>query len=307
VVVCALSVAAPSNAQSPNLLQNPGFELGTFFGWGTFTNAFLETANPPQFQPNTGNYMASIFGGFWGTFNTSGIFQSFPASPAEVYEMDCFSRHFSGDALIGAGAPGSNWVIMKITFFDGSQTEIGGVEATILDGTYATDVWHYNPPIRAMAPPGTTSVQPLIIFLQPGLDPGAAHVDDLTFRRAFGVNMSQDPVTLDLTVGLEYGTATSQFGLFYSFDPANGTMPGMGSPTLGGLFIDPNEFNAQLATVFSLTPPFGGFLDANGAASSVLPGSIMSAVSGATVWTIGAQALPTGTIDFSPIREFTFQ
>ncbi|MEE2712733.1 MAG: hypothetical protein VX913_08165, partial [Planctomycetota bacterium] len=282
------------------------FELGTFTGWGTFTNAYLETANPPQFVPNTGNYLVSIFGGFWGVFNASGIFQSFPANPGEVYEIDAWSRHFSGDALAGVGAPNDNWVVMKIAFFDGSQTEIGGVERTILDGTYATDVWHDNQPIRGIAPPGTTSVQPLIIYLQPLFGAGACHVDDLEFRRAFALGLSQDPATLDLSIDLGYGAPFAQFGVFYSFDPANGTMPGMGG-TLGGLFIDPVSFNAQLTAVFNQVPPYGGFLDGAGVTSSTIPGGVVAGLTGVTVWGLGAQQLSSGAIDFSLINPYTFQ
>ncbi|NRA97683.1 MAG: hypothetical protein HRU14_15920 [Planctomycetes bacterium] len=247
-----------------------------------------------------------MFGNFWGTFNVTGVFQSFSAAPGNLFEMDAWSRHFSGDALTGGGAPNNNWVVMKIAFFDGSQTEIGGVETTILDGTFATDVWHDNQPIRGIAPPGTTCVQPLVIYLQPLFGAGACHVDDLEFQRAFGVEVSQDPATLDLSVGLSFGEPLAQFGFFYSFDAANGTMPGMGG-TLGGLFIDPVTFNAQLTAVFGLVPPYGGFLDGAGGTLSTLPGGLVASLSGATVWALGAQQLSSGTIDFSPIRPYTFQ
>ena len=202
LLLCVVTLSAGIQAQGPNLLTNPGFELGTFTGYGIFTNAYVEMTSLPQFEPHTGNYMCSIFGGFWGVFNTSGIFQSFNALEGEVYEMDCYSRHWSGDALIGAGAPASNSVLMRIAFFDAAGQEIpnSGADRVILDGTFATDVWHDNMPVRAVAPAGTVAVQPLIIYLQPGLDPGAVHVDDLEFRRAFGLDLSQDTNTLDLTI-----------------------------------------------------------------------------------------------------------
>ncbi len=308
-VLLSLTVlfAAAAPAQGPNLVTNPGFEFGAFLGWGPFGNAFVETNNPPQFVPNSGNYLVSIFGGFWGAgvFNVSGVFQSFPASPGEVYELDCFSHHYSGDAIAGVGAPNDNWCVMKIAFFDATQTEIGGVERTILDGTFATDTWYDNQPVIGIAPPGTTSVQPLILYLQPSLAAGAGHFDDVVFRRTFGVEISQDPSTLDLTLGLDFGEPVAQFGIFYSLDTANATMPGMGS--LGGLFIAPADFNSQLAAAVTGVPPFGGFLSGSGTTSSAIPGGFVAGLTGLDVWTIGAQQRASGMIDFTPIRPFTFQ
>ena len=170
-----------AHAPAQNLLLNPGFEAGVS-GWSTFGNAYHEASNPPQFQPHSGSGMVSLFGNFWGTFNTSGIFQSFPASPGDVFELDGWARHYSGDALVGNGAPNDNWMILKIAFLDAGQTEIGAAETTILDGTYATNTWHGASAIQATAPANTTSVQALVIFLQPSFASGAGHVDDLEFR-----------------------------------------------------------------------------------------------------------------------------
>jgi len=307
LLLCVVTLSAGIQAQGPNLLTNPGFELGTFTGYGIFTNAYVEMTSLPQFEPHTGNYMCSIFGGFWGVFNTSGIFQSFNALEGEVYEMDCYSRHWSGDALIGAGAPASNSVLMRIAFFDAAGQEIpnSGADRVILDGTFATDVWHDNMPVRAVAPAGTVAVQPLIIYLQPGLDPGAVHVDDLEFRRAFGLDLSQDTNTLDLTIDMTYGEGNAQYGLFYSFDPLNGSMPGMGN--IGGLFLSAADFNAQLTQVFAQVPPYGGFLDPSGGMSATIPGTILSALSGMTVYALGADLLATGAVDYTNIPSLTFQ
>jgi hypothetical protein len=81
--------------------------------------------------------------------------------------------------MIGVGAPDQNWVVQKIAFFDASQ-EIGGVESTILSGTFATDVWHDAATIVGVAPAGTVKLQALILYLQPLYDGGAAHIDDVS-------------------------------------------------------------------------------------------------------------------------------
>ena len=43
------------------------------------------------------------------------MFQSFSAAPGQVFEMDAWSRHFSGDALAGSGAPNSCCSLLATT------------------------------------------------------------------------------------------------------------------------------------------------------------------------------------------------
>ncbi len=169
---------APGRAHA-NLFVNPGFESG-LSGWIAFGNAFAEAANPPQFVPYEGNGLVSMFGNFSGGFNVTGIFQEFPAAPGEVFSMSSRSRHFSGDPMVGGGAAGgANWVVQKLAFKDAADVEIGSVESTILDGTFATDVWHDNAAIAGAGPAGTVQVEAFILYLQPQFDGGAAHVDNL--------------------------------------------------------------------------------------------------------------------------------
>lgn len=192
VVACvAASCAASAHA---NLLVNPGFEGAAGYGaagWFTFGNGFTENAAPPAIVPLSGNGVAKMFGGFTGGFSVSGMFQEFPTSPGENWSMSVASRHFSGDAMIGAGAPSSNWAVMKLAFFDATNTEIGAaaVEATILNGTFATDVWHINAPIFGVAPAGAVKVQTFLLYLAPGNDGGAAQFDDAVVTPAPGAAM----------------------------------------------------------------------------------------------------------------------
>ncbi len=166
---------------SQNLLTNPGFENGDFSGWSTFGGTGVDLFNPPEFDPLSGAFLAKVFGDFNPAFSVSGIFQSFPATAGQSFTMDCWSRHWSGDPMTGAGNPNDNWALMKIAFFDAGGTEIGGVEQLICDGSFPQDVWIDNPPVSGVAPPGTTSVQPFILFLQPALDGGAVQIDDVEF------------------------------------------------------------------------------------------------------------------------------
>lgn len=184
-VVAACATAALSGVASANLLVNPSFEAG-LAGWNTFGNAFAENANPPQFVPNSGNRLVSMFGNFNGGFNVTGVFQEFASAPGDVWTMDVYSRHFSGDAMTGVGAPNDNWAVMKLAFFNAGNAEIGSAERTILDGTFATDVWHDNAPVVGVAPAGTVRVQAFLLYLQPAFAGGAAHFDDVSLVPAPG-------------------------------------------------------------------------------------------------------------------------
>jgi MYXO-CTERM domain-containing protein len=172
-------VASVGSTAMGNVLANPGFESG-LAGWTGFGNAFAEAANPPAVVPYAGNGVAKMFGNFSGGFNVTGIFQEFATTPGTSWTMDAYSRHFSGDAMVGAGLPNDNWAVMKIAFFDGSNVEIGNAERVILDGTFATDVWHDNLSITGIAPAGTVKLQAFLLYLQPAFAGGAAQFDDVS-------------------------------------------------------------------------------------------------------------------------------
>ncbi len=197
------ALLAPFGA-AQNLLTNPDFEAG-LTGWTSFGNAFAESANPPEIDPLSGTGEVKMFGNFSGGFDVSGIFQQFPAAQGDSFTIDAWSRMWSGDTIPGNGPPADNWVVMKMAFFDGGGTEIGGAEGVILDGNSPTDTWIDNPEVTGTAPAGTTSVQCLILYLQPGNDGGAAHIDDVSFT----ANAPLPPPTGNLLAnpGFEAGTA----------------------------------------------------------------------------------------------------
>ena len=179
-VALAIGLLLPLAAltATANVLLNPGFEDG-MNGWTSFGNAYVETADGVQFVPYEGNALVSMYGLFTGGFSVSGIFQEFPTSKDMEWSMSCKTRHSSSDALTGDQAGGGNYVVQKLAFFDGNGNEIGGVESTVLDGSFATDTWFDNALITGVAPNRTASVQVLVLFLQPLSDSGAGHVDNV--------------------------------------------------------------------------------------------------------------------------------
>jgi hypothetical protein len=227
-----------------NKLANPGFEAGpTGAGatdWLTFGNVFTEAAGG-IFVPCEGNQLVSMFGPFTGSFGVSGVYQEFPAQPGEEWSFSVKSRHASADPMTGTGnatCPScvDNWVVQRLEFFDAADSLVGAAESVILDGTYATDVWHDNPPVTLIAPAGAVEVRSYVLYLQPGSDGGAAHLDaavltctpapeddgpyvlavwkqtsaDLTLPVDFGIDMVWVPpiqscMTADGTAEPEYG------------------------------------------------------------------------------------------------------
>ncbi|MBN1884338.1 MAG: hypothetical protein JW876_02280 [Candidatus Krumholzibacteriota bacterium] len=186
VAVAALLLGIAGAVSAQNILANPGFEDG-LNGWQVFGNAYAETTNPDAgFIPYEGDGLASIFGNWWGVFNVTGIFQEFPTTAGAEWTMSCKSRHWGGDPMIGVGAPDANWVVQKIAWFNALGEEIGGVESTILDGTFATDTWFDNAPIVGVAPEGTVKLQALVLYLQPLWDGGACHVDNAVLYQSGG-------------------------------------------------------------------------------------------------------------------------
>jgi hypothetical protein len=170
-------------ARFTNRLANSGFEDGVvgpgMADWLTFGNVYTE-----DITPRSGTQVAKLFGNFTGGFNDTGMFQEFPAEPGSEWTFRVFSRHNSGDELTGSQATGGNWVVMKIVFRDTDGVELpGAAEATILDGTFPTDVWIDHEPITATAPAGTVEVEPFLIFFQPAMDGGAVLLDDAWFSR----------------------------------------------------------------------------------------------------------------------------
>ncbi|MCA9320226.1 MAG: hypothetical protein KDB53_05805 [Planctomycetes bacterium] len=235
-----------------NLLTDPSFETGAFTGWTAFGNAVVIPADPSA-PPHSGNFLLKMFGQFTGGFSVGGVFQSFPATPGDGFSMDCWSRHASNDALIGGGPPSSNWVVMKIAFFDAGNNEIPGAssELNVLDGTSPQDTWIDNAPISATAPAGTVSVQALVLFLQPLNDPGAAQIDDVEFTQTNSVPPtypgSGDDLETATAVGigspLSMGGAndvkTATAGQILSVNVASpaGTYEFLGYALLGQLFV----------------------------------------------------------------------
>ena len=184
-------------------LANPSFEGGGVgFGipnWGTFGNVFTEDD-----FPRTGIRVAKMFGTFPGN---SGFFQDLPAQAGQTWELDAWARHNAGDALSGTG----NTVTMTIEFRDASSTVLlTSAPATILSGSFTTNVWHDVTPVQLTAPANTTTARAVFTFVQSGTQGGAGFIDDVSFTIVGGPN-PVDPSNFSLTAAVK-GTANGGAG-----------------------------------------------------------------------------------------------
>jgi hypothetical protein len=165
------------------MLTNPDFETGPTGGapqgWIAFGNMAVESNNPPAIVPYAGERLLKMWGNWSGPWNVTGVFQEFPSAEGDMWQLSAKSRHYSGDAMVGSQAGGGNFVVQKIVFKNATDGEIGAIEATILDGSFATDTWFDNLPIVGTAPPGTAQVEAFILYIQPDTDGGAAQIDNV--------------------------------------------------------------------------------------------------------------------------------
>lgn len=199
-------------------VQNAGFENG-LTGWTEYSegwniDAVAAAGGPPIIAPRTGNGLCKMFGRFWGSFNTSGIYQQLPAQPGQVWQIDGYARSNSDDSIAGT----QNYMQMRIEFVDGGGAVLLSTQSTMFDASSPLDVWVDASPLQLTAPAGTVGVRPVFEFVQPanGFEGGAIHLDDVSAK----------------LVGGPGGVDLSTFSLSASL---RGTANGGAGETLGGL------------------------------------------------------------------------
>lgn len=173
-------------------LANPSFDSGgaaNLTSWQVFSAGFNVLAAPgggfPTIVPRTGNGVLKMFGRFTGSYNVSGVYQEFAAQPGQVWEIDVWSRHITGDGIAGT----QNFAVMRIEFYDAGNTLIGPQEVVVLNGASPLDTWIDNAPLQATAPAGAVRARGVLSFVQPGVglfEGGAVHLDDAKFRLVSG-------------------------------------------------------------------------------------------------------------------------
>jgi hypothetical protein len=208
-----LACALLTSRASANLLANPGFETGATVGagdtpvipgWGSFDNAYLTSApNPAPVGPHSGIGSLKLFSG-----GVAGVFQTFAASPGQVYNFNADGLALAADQL-----GGTNFALLKIVWMNGGTALqpvasdpnlIGtdntsgnpGIESAQITASTTPGVWlPYT--AQGTAPAGTTNVQVLDLFVNTGGSnsngqSGAAWYDDEALNQV----TVPEPVTL---------------------------------------------------------------------------------------------------------------
>jgi len=184
----AATLVVGAAASQANMLANPGFEDGggSYSGWDTFGNGpNISVAGDEDDIYRSGIAAAKIYGEFnncpdFPQFDVGGVFQAFSVTPGTEYQFSGYSYVSSADTIPGMDTCLGNRLIAKIVFFNGSGIEIASNEVILGDWSTPLDQWI---PFSVSAPVPSTAatVQPMLLFLQPGCDEGSVFVDDLVF------------------------------------------------------------------------------------------------------------------------------
>jgi len=181
----------PTPVASGNLLANPSF-ASALTGWNTFGNVFSDTR---AFACRSAGGAGKLFGTFVPG-NSSGLYQSFAATPGSSWEFSLNAMTSCSDSPIFG--TNDNLLVAHIGFFDATNIEIpGGPLAVALNAQSPIGAWMPTK-ISGTAPAGTASVRCYLLFEQPNNLGGAAFIDDLVFRAAPALGVNPGAASLSL-------------------------------------------------------------------------------------------------------------
>ena len=174
--IAALTLVAGA-AAAQNLLSNAGFETpdasagdipGAPPSWGGFNDP--GTQNTTQQFALNGLQSFKLFGPFDFVGGGTGIVQSVPAAPGEIYNGSIWALNSSADALQGA-----DFFVYKIEFLNaagglaaGGLLGVDVFESVQFTAASAQDVWTELGGGTAPAPAGTAAVQVVAVKVQLG-------------------------------------------------------------------------------------------------------------------------------------------
>jgi hypothetical protein len=192
------------NQAAANALVNPGFETDAVLnappnpavtGWTHFGNSTTASANNDPVRSGIGSLQLAGS----GNFSVPGAFQTFPASPGQIWD-------FQGYMLTEATLPADiTFGLLKIVWEDAGGTDLApgpilvgqpgpaanpGVESLpFLNSASTPNTWQFTQ-ARGVAPPGTATVSFFALFVDQSA--GTGYFDDL---RATGI---PEPASISL-------------------------------------------------------------------------------------------------------------
>ncbi len=173
-----LSIGPPTQSM-PGQIANGSFEAagGSTLNWTTFNDdgPNLAVNNEVAFE---GNFSLEMTGRFTGSNNFAGLFQGVPISGGDSLKASVWSLVTAAESLAGTG----NVAEMKLELYSqfgasiDSEFFLGQTVATIANGSTPSDTWLEHE-ILVDAPVNAVEARLTLVFIQPGLDTGSAHVD----------------------------------------------------------------------------------------------------------------------------------
>ena len=176
--------------------ENGSFEAnaGTLAAWTTFGNT-LPNVQTDDEAVKVGASSFKLFGQYNGQENYSGIEQGITVNAGEEIIARASSFIRSADSLSGTG----NTAFMKIDYYRerngayGTTDYIRSDSMLVGNGSSPNNVWR-DFQLNSTAPSGAVEARLAFVFVQPGNEGGAIHIDDVSFAV-----VPQDPVTVQPT------------------------------------------------------------------------------------------------------------
>lgn len=117
-------LAGEGHAQ--NILNNPGFETGSFNNWTTFgPNNYVQSGSPAH----SGNNYYKVYGQFNTTINFTGVYQENASTPGDIYSADGWAYSSDSDEIHGSDA-----VWIEVTFQDASYNALADYRSAVVTG-----------------------------------------------------------------------------------------------------------------------------------------------------------------------------
>ncbi|MDX2115890.1 MAG: dockerin type I domain-containing protein [Planctomycetota bacterium] len=248
-VSAAVVVAGLAGVASGQLL-NPSFETaGTqgraFLNWMDFGSNGFNISRATE-AVRTGAFSCKMYGQFTGDFNVTGIFQDLPTTRDKVWDASGYFQHLAGDALAGA-----NSVVMNVEFraSNGDLLEYWTVDA--LTAASPTNEFLQRT-VVAVAPDDAVVARLALLFIQPDLDAGAGHMDDVSLVSNSTTNSIINPGFEDFG-GFNAAQSARGWGQFPRFAPnifRNSDIPKSGAFAgfMYGQFTGADNFNGFYQT-----------------------------------------------------------
>lgn len=269
LALAALALTLFTTTQAAaNLFANPGFETDAVLDaeptivtdWITFNGAATASKNLAPARSGIG----SLWGPGYGSYSVPGAYQTFPANPGEIWDLQ---GYFLTPETLPADATNA---LLKIVWNDenGAAIQAGAIQIGTDDGpdfpgvasvprltsTSAPNTWHFTQ-ARAVAPAGTVTANLYALFVDP-TEVGTAYFDDLVatmitetpllgdfndnnvvdaadytiWRNNFGTNFAlpnRDPASTGNVSNADYKTWKDNFGLS---QPGGGSVAATGVP-----------------------------------------------------------------------------